>query len=101
MAPGGEAVRLFLISVLATILAVLTQLVGTEFEFVALAPAQGSLIEALQSVGVPTLPFDVRDAFGMRRPVERLDIRSTLQAKTKRLSRVTIWGLASGSAILC
>jgi glycosyltransferase involved in cell wall biosynthesis len=55
-----------------SILAVLTQLVGTEFEFVALAPAQGPLAEALQSVGVPTLPFDVRDAFGMRRPPERL-----------------------------
>jgi glycosyltransferase involved in cell wall biosynthesis len=55
-----------------SVLAVLTQLVGTEFEFVALAPAQGPLTEALQSVGVPTLPFDVRDAFGMRRPVERL-----------------------------
>lgn len=55
-----------------SILAVLTQLVGTEFEFVALAPGQGPLGEALQSVGVPTLPFEVRDAFGMRRPVERL-----------------------------
>jgi glycosyltransferase involved in cell wall biosynthesis len=55
-----------------SILAVLRQLVGTEFEFVALAPAQGPLGEALQSVGVPTLPFDVRDAFGVRRPVERL-----------------------------
>jgi glycosyltransferase involved in cell wall biosynthesis len=55
-----------------SILAVLTQLVGTEFEFVALAPAQGPLAEALQCVGVPTLPFDVRDAFGMRRPSERL-----------------------------
>jgi glycosyltransferase involved in cell wall biosynthesis len=55
-----------------SILAVLPQLVGTEFEFVAVAPAQGPLAEALQSVGVPTLPFDVRDVFGMRRPVERL-----------------------------
>jgi glycosyltransferase involved in cell wall biosynthesis len=55
-----------------SILAVLPHLVGTEFEFVALAPARGPLAEALQSVGVPTLPFDVRDAFGMRLPPERL-----------------------------
>jgi len=52
--------------------AVLPHFVGTEFEVVALAPATGPLAAALQAVGVPLVPFDVRDGGGQRRPVDQI-----------------------------
>jgi len=55
-----------------SIQAILPQMVGTEFEFVAMAPATGPLAASLQAIGVPTVPFDVRDANGQRRPVETI-----------------------------
>jgi glycosyltransferase involved in cell wall biosynthesis len=70
--------------------AVLPHFVGTEFEVVALAPATGPLAFALAAVGVPLVPFEVRDAGGQRRPVEQ--IREDLHAAIRRVRPDLIHG---------
>jgi glycosyltransferase involved in cell wall biosynthesis len=61
-----------------SMLAVLPQFVGTDLEFVALAPAGGPLSGALGALGIPVLPFDTRRENGDRRDPSRLveEIRS-------------------------
>jgi glycosyltransferase involved in cell wall biosynthesis len=55
-----------------SIQAILPQMVGTEFEFVALAPTAGLLTRSFEEIGVPAVPFDVRDADAQRRPAEAI-----------------------------
>jgi glycosyltransferase involved in cell wall biosynthesis len=61
-----------------SMLAVLPQFVGTDLEFVALAPAVGPLAPALGALGIPVLAFEPRDPGGERRAPPQLleDIRS-------------------------
>jgi glycosyltransferase involved in cell wall biosynthesis len=90
--------------------AVLPHFVGTEFEIVALAPATGPLALALQAVGVPLVPFDVRDAGGQRRTVEQ--IHEDLHAAIRRVRPDLVHGnslsmgrltgtVAAESAVVC
>ena len=90
--------------------AVLPHFVGTEFEVVALAPATGPLAAALQAVGVPLVPFEVRDAGGQRRPVEQ--IHEDLHAAIRRVRPDLVHGnslsmgrltgtVAAESAVVC
>lgn len=53
-----------------SLLAVLPHLVGMGYEFLALAPAAGPIVTALNAIGVATIAFDLRDADGRRRPAE-------------------------------
>jgi glycosyltransferase involved in cell wall biosynthesis len=53
-------------------LAVLPQFVGSDFEFVTLAPASGPLAGELTALGISVLPFESRDADGERRSPPRL-----------------------------
>jgi glycosyltransferase involved in cell wall biosynthesis len=90
--------------------AALPHFVGTEFEVVALAPATGRLADGLQAVGVPLVPFDVRDAHGQRRPVEQ--ILEDMQTAIRRVRPDLVHGnslsmgrltgtVAAESAIVC
>lgn len=53
-------------------LAVLPHFVGSDFEFVALAPSNGPLGPALSALGIPILSFDARDSNGERRQPPQL-----------------------------
>jgi len=53
-------------------LAVLPHFVGSDLEFVALAPSVGPLAPELTALGIPVLPFDARDKSGERLPPPRL-----------------------------
>jgi glycosyltransferase involved in cell wall biosynthesis len=70
--------------------AVLPQFVGTEFEFVALVPSSGPLAKSFDAIGVPTVPFDVRDGGGQRRPTEQ--ILHDLQTAIRRVRPDIIHG---------
>jgi glycosyltransferase involved in cell wall biosynthesis len=61
-----------------SMLAVLPHFVGSDLEFVALAPSVGPLGAELTALGIPVLPFDARDNTGERLPPPRLfeEIRS-------------------------
>ena len=63
-----------------SMLGVLDQLQGRAVEFIALAPGEGPLKAGLESRGIRTLPFDVRDPGGHRRSREELlrELRSKL-----------------------
>jgi glycosyltransferase involved in cell wall biosynthesis len=70
--------------------AVLPHFVGTEFEFVALAPQTGPLAASLQAIGVPVVAFDVRDGAGNRRANE--NILDDLQAAARRVGPELVHG---------
>jgi len=55
-----------------SMLAVLPHFVGSDLEFVALAPSVGRLAAELTALGIPVLPFDARDTSGERLPPPRL-----------------------------
>ena len=65
-----------------SMLAVVRQLRGRGIEFIALAPGNGPLKESLASCGIRTLPFNVRDPDGNRRPREDIlkELGETLTA---------------------
>ena len=71
-------------------LAVLSHLVGTEFEVVALAPPEGLLHQSLERLGVPTLPFNVRSSDGERRNHER--VLEDLDAAMRRVKPDLVHG---------
>jgi glycosyltransferase involved in cell wall biosynthesis len=70
--------------------AVLPNFVGTDFEFVALAPPRGAIVGALQAIGIPVVPFDVRDNAGNRRPAEH--ILEDFQAKVRHVGPDLVHG---------
>jgi glycosyltransferase involved in cell wall biosynthesis len=55
-----------------SMLAVLPHFVGSDLEFVALAPSVGPLAAELTALGIPVLPFDARDKDGERLAPPRL-----------------------------
>jgi len=71
-------------------LAVLPHFVGTDFEFVALTPRTGPLPTSLQSLGVPCIPFEVRDSAGKHRPTEQ--ILEQLDATVRRIGPDLVHG---------
>ena len=56
-----------------SMLAMLGTLGHTEFEFVAAAPASGMLTERLEQCGVRVLPLTLRDAQGLKLPIEQIN----------------------------
>jgi glycosyltransferase involved in cell wall biosynthesis len=55
-----------------SMLAVLPHFVGSDLEFVALAPSSGALSHALGELGIPVVSFDSRDESGERLPPPNL-----------------------------
>jgi glycosyltransferase involved in cell wall biosynthesis len=55
-----------------SMLAVLPHFVGSDLEFMALAPSVGPLAPELTALGIPVLPFDACDKSGERLPPPRL-----------------------------
>jgi glycosyltransferase involved in cell wall biosynthesis len=68
-------------------LAVIDHLQGGEMEFVALTPSEGPLKAELESRKIATVPFDVRDSHGQRRPREvvQAELRHKLTATASDL----------------
>jgi glycosyltransferase involved in cell wall biosynthesis len=73
-----------------SMLAVLPQFVGSDLEFVALAPAGGPLAPALSALGIPLLSFEARDPNGERRQPPHL--LQELQATAARVRPDLIHG---------
>lgn len=63
-----------------SMLSVLERLDRSEFEVTALAPAEGPLAQALHTLGVGHVPWDVRGSDGRRMPNQKLfdDLKATL-----------------------